>query len=513
MNRRIAIGAALVAVCALGILAAAGATPEAKVKPKKATTAKATTAKATTAKATTAKTTTAAATTTAKSPTATPLPAPNDTAWLSFGNDDQSTKGVVSAAITAATVGNLHPRWTVKLAGQVVAQPLYYQGLVYVASEGGDLLAVNASTGAVVWKKTSSVVKTPSCGTWGISATPVIDIGRHRIYVAQANGQINGYDLTSGGQIAGFPVSVVSSSVMEYVWGGLRIYGNRVLAGISSHCDEPNTNGAYATGKLVGVNLDNTTDKIFFQPVTGSGHLGGIWGYSGATVQPGGGSVFTATGNAIGTDPACKCQHDDWGYGDAIVQLDANLKVLAANNPGIPKAGDDDWGAAPALFQPQGCQPLAVAENKNGLIYVYNQNSLTSGPIWSLGIGDGASPLLDSPAWSSYEQMFYVAGARMPYDRSQPRTGEGIIAIKVGPGCTFSVAWTAPTGDGPQAPPIVVGNVVFASGSNHNVVALDAATGKQLWIDTTQGTTLGAPSEAAGTLFAPDGSTVTAFGP
>ena len=101
----------------------------------------------------------------------------------------------------------------------------------------------------------------------------------------------------------------------------------------------------------------------------------------------------------------------------------------------------------------------------------------------------------------------------MPYDRNQPRAGEGIIAIKVGAGCTFSVAWTAQTGDGPQAPPIVVGNVVFASGSNHNVVALDAATGKQLWVDTTQGTTLGAPSEAAGTLFAPDGSSVTAFGP
>ncbi len=508
MSRRIGFAALLASLCALGVLTAAGATAT-KIKPKKPTTAKTTTAKTTTAKTTTGTTTTKATTTTS----ATPLPGPNDTAWLSFGNDDQSTKGVVSSTITAATVANLHARWTVKLAGQVVAQPLYYQGLVYVASEGGDFEAVNASTGAVVWKKTSSVVKTASCGSWGISSTPVIDIGRHRIYVAQANGQINSYDLTSGGQIAGFPTTVVSSSAMEYVWGGLRIFGNRLLVGISSHCDEPNATGAYATGKLVGVNLDNTNDKIFFQPVTGSGHLGGIWGYTGAAVQPGGGSVFTATGNAIGTDPVCKCQHDDWGYGDAIVQLDSNLKVLAANNPGVPKAGDDDWGAAPALFQPQGCQPLAVAENKNGLIYVYNQNSIASGPIWSLGVGDGQSPLLDSPAWSSYEQMFYVAGARMPYDRNQPRAGEGIIAIKVGAGCTFSVAWTAQTGDGPQAPPIVVGNVVFASGSNHNVVALDAATGKQLWVDTTQGTTLGAPSEAAGTLFAPDGSSVTAFGP
>ncbi len=497
-------------VCLLAFTAGfAAATPPKHAPAKKKTT----TTKTTTAKTTTAKTTTKATTTTTAAPK---LPAPNDSAWLSFGHDDQITKQVVSGSITNATVANLKQRWSFKLLGTIVAQPLYYNGTVYAASEGGDIVAINAQTGKQIWRKTTSTFTTATCGTWGVSSTPVIDTVRNRIYVASANGQINAFDLTTGGQQPGFPVTVVRSSAMEYIWGGLRLNGNNVLVGVSSHCDEPNpANGGYATGKLAAINVVDSpgTQTAVFQPVPGAGHLGGIWGYGGVAISPDRQSFYTGTGNAIGTDPACKCQHDDWGYGDSIVQLSSSLAVVGSSNPGVPKSGDDDWGAAPALFQPNGCQPLAVASNKDGVVYVYNQGAVSAGPIWTLAVGDGQSPLLDGPAWSPVESMFYIAGARMPYDRNQPRTGEGIVAVKVSAGCKFSVAWTAPTGDGPQSPPIVVGNVVFASGSNHDVVALDALTGKELWRDHTTGNTLGPPSEAAGTLFAPDGSNLVAWGP
>ena len=448
--------------------------------------------------------------------TATPkLPAPNDTAWISFGHDDQITKQVVSGSITNATVGTLHQLWSFKLGGMIVAQPLYYNGIVYAASEAGDIVAVNAQTGKQVWRKTTSTFTSASCGTWGVSSTPVIDTTRNRIYVVGGNGQLNALDLSTGGQQPNFPVSVVRSQVMEYVWGGLRLFGNNVLVGVSSHCDEPNAAGGYATGKLAAINVVDSpgSQTAVFQPVPGAGHLGGIWGYGGVSIALGGQAIYDGIGNATGTDPACKCQHDDWGYGDSIVQLSPSLTVVGSSDPGVPKSGDDDWGAAPALFQPLGCQPLAVASNKDGVVYVYNQNAIAAGPIWTLAVGDGVSPLLDGPAWSPVENMFYISGARMPFDRNQPRAGEGIVAVKVGAGCKFSVAWTAATGDGPQSPPIVVGNVVFASGGNHDVVALDALTGKELWRDNTSGSTLGSPSEAAGTLFATDGSNLVAFGP
>jgi len=463
--------------------------------------------------ATTARTTTAARAAAAADP---PLPAPDDTWWLSFGHDDQLTKEVVSGAITPATVAHLHVLWRVPLAGSLVAQPLYDDGVVYAASEGGDVVAVDARTGQQLWRQQTPVVKTSACGSWGISSTPAIDRFRNRIYVAGANGRIYAYDLTTGGLQPGFPIRVVRSPAMEYVWGALRLLGTDVLVGVASHCDEPNAQGAFATGRLAAYDVvdDPGAQTAVFQPVPGPGHLGGIWGYGGVAISPDGSSLYTGVGNATGTDPACQCEHDDWGYGDSLVQLSASsLAVQGSNDPGIPTHDDDDWGAAPALFDPPGCPPLAVASNKDGLVYVYKQGALNAGPIWALGIGDGTSPLLDGPAWSPFTRMFYVAGARMPFDRSKPRTGEGIVAIKVGPGCTFSVAWTAQTGDGPQAPPIVVGDVVFASGGSGGVVALDAETGKELWSAQTSGPTYAPPSEAAGMLFAPDGSALVAWGP
>jgi hypothetical protein len=43
--------------------------------------------------------------------------------------------------------------------------------------------------------------------------------------------------------------------------------------------------------------------------------------------------------------------------------------VLAWNRPeGIPSVEDNDFGAAPLLFQPPGCPPLAAANAKNGRV-------------------------------------------------------------------------------------------------------------------------------------------------
>jgi outer membrane protein assembly factor BamB len=450
-------------------------------------------------------------------------PVANDRQWLEFGHDDQSTKQVVSRAITSKNVGRLRQRWSVSLDGVLVAEPLYFDGMVYAASEGGDIVAIDARSGTPVWKQTTPISKElyPDCGNWGVSATPVIDPATNRIYVAAADGLLYAYDLDGGTVEPGFPFSVVDDPSIGYVWGALRLLGPNILVGISSHCDEPNDAGEFVTGGLAAYDVARNVGRqtAFFQTVPVAQHLGGVWGFSGATVTTSGRSVFTGVGNAAGTDPDCSCDHEDWGYGDSLVRLSSSLDVSASNDPGIPANGaDDDWGAAPVLFTPKGCSPLAAAANKDGYIYVYKQNALGAGPIWKLGVGVGEPPLLDSPAWSPSTRMFYAAGARMPYDRRKAQTGAGIVAVKVSTRCKFSVAWTAQTGDGSgdygaQPPPIVVGDVVFASGGSSDVLALNAKTGKQLWVADTLGNTLASPSEAAGTLFTADGNNVVAWSP
>src|SRR5205823_3125537 len=48
----------------------------------------------------------------------------------------------------------------------------------------------------------------------------------------------------------------------------------------------------------------------------------------------------------------------------------------------------------------------------------------------------------------------------------------------------LQVAWTYDSGEGPggtQCQPLVAGGVLYAVTPNHKIVALDAATGKQIW--------------------------------
>lgn len=438
-----------------------------------------------------------------------------DAEWLSFGHDDQLTKAVESARIRASTVATLHQLWRLQLRGVVVSSPLFARGVVYATSEAGDVVAALAGSGTILWQRTLHVMSFPGCGSWGISSTPALDLSRGLLYVVGAGGKLHALSISTGREAPGFPVVVTSIPDEEYVWGGLRILGNRLLVPVGSYCDAPDANNALATGRLLSVNLDDPSDVRTFQTVEGPGHLGSIWGYSGTSIEPDGSAIYTGVGNSAAVDPSCGCVLDNLGYGDHVVKLRPDLTVVDSNDPGVPNNGaDDDFGAAPLLIQPAGCPPLAIAANKDGYLYAWNRQDIAAGPVASLGIGDpGGSPFLDSPAWSESRRMLYVAGTRAPANWSVPRLGEGVTAIHIDDACHFDIAWTAPTGGGPQSPPIVVNDVVFASGGDSDVVGLDAATGRELWRAKTSGPTFAPPIEAAGTLFAPDGNALVAWSP
>src|SRR5690348_1076586 len=51
----------------------------------------------------------------------------------------------------------------------------------------------------------------------------------------------------------------------------------------------------------------------------------------------------------------------------------------------------------------------------------------------------------------------------------------------------LKIAWTYPTGDGNKYSfnPVVVGNMMYVLAKNNSIVALDATTGKELWVHET----------------------------
>jgi outer membrane protein assembly factor BamB len=460
--------------------------------------------------------------------------------WPRYGGDAQLTNDVpadAAGAIDAANAARIHARWTTALDGPVIASPLFAEGsvvpgardgVVYTVTQAGSVYALSALDGTVLWQRSlGTVLSTCDEGqagvdaTYGIVSTGVIDRSRGLLYVIGATGLLYALDLATGETAPGWPVQVVSDTSGELVWGGLTMAGNDLYVPVASYCDVPGLDGQLADGRLVAVDLDTAAVTNTFDVVPGPGNMGGIWGFGGVSVDPLTGDLWTATGNSWVYDPGCDCIREDIGYGEAVVQLDPSLGVVAADRPpGVPgDYQDDDFGSTPLLFQPPGCPPLAAAQSKDGFVYVWQRDSLADGPIWSFRAGpdDLANPFIGEPSYSPELNTLSIADARAYDDTGAITHFDAVESFAVGPGCALpdEPTWTAPdVGAGPKPPPLVVGDVVFVAGGDEpGLFALDAGSGTVLWSAELAGSAYAPPAFANGQVIAADTSgTVTAFG-
>ena len=426
-------------------------------------------------------------------------------AWTAYGHDAQLTNWVASSAIRAATAPRLGLTWRRRLDGWIVASPLAApvggRRLVFAATEAGSIYALAADTGAVVWRRAFGAVDTGACGPWGFSSTGAIDTRRSRLYAIGADGLLRGLDLATGADAPGFPLRLVERTRTEYVWGGLRVVGDRLYVPVASYCDVPDEQGVGAEGRLLAVGLDDAHATATFDPVPGYGNLGGMWGWGGVSAEPDGSVVYTATGNSYVYSEACACFRDDAGFGDSVVALTPDLgSVLASNRPdSVPPTGDEDFGAAPLLFRPPGCPPLAAANNKWGGLYVWDRTRLEAGPLQTLALGDGKSPFVGAP---SYDQ------ARRTIVETQVVTSAGaygLVALRAGADCRFAPVWRATFGSGSQPPPLLVADVVVAAGgASGGFAAFNAANGRLRWRYETTASTLSPLIAAGGTILGGD---------
>lgn len=116
----------------------------------------------------------------------------------------------------------------------------------------------------------------------------------------------------------------------------------------------------------------------------------GIWGYGGASItdatNPSGSLVFAGVGNNLSNSETAD-------FGDAIIALPAppgsgTWSPLASWAPRISGFPDFDLGATPTLFTPpntSNCMKnLAAVGHKNGQFFVFDQNNLGQGPLFTI---------------------------------------------------------------------------------------------------------------------------------
>ncbi len=404
----------------------------------------------------------------------------------------------------ADNVGRLGQIWSTDVGAVVAASPVLASDvsvdgttldLLYIATEHGDLYALDAATGRVVWQRNLGS-QLAACGdmpdgVFGITDTPFVDRTTQSLFVVGGDGNLYALDLATGTTRAGWPVTITSDPAHEHVWSAITFAGGALYVETASYCD---LTPYY--GRVVKIDLPTpsvvATWYVTSSPGAGPGG-GGIWGWGGASVDASG-DLYVATGNATTTP-------ESYGYAERVVRLSTALEVQASNYPGLI-GFDLDFGSTPVSYQAPGCPGQIVVENKLGLVFVYQRDAIASGPTQRVEIGNGQ--LIGVPAYDSTTRMVYVSNST---DLSGGEYRHGLVAFSVGADCQLHLAWQQPQGvNGAvvSSPTVANGVVYYGNGPGNELFALSGDSGAVLWQSgsTIEGAIYAPPIVVNGRLYA-----------
>jgi outer membrane protein assembly factor BamB len=396
--------------------------------------------------------------------------------WATWGNGaDRRGENPSESVISPDNVPSLTQKWAVDLGGAINAAPILVHDvdvrgtptdLLYTGTEDGTVYAVSTN-GTIVWSRDVGSVLL-GCffpnGIHGVSASVVFDRARNRVYTVGGDGNVYALDASTGSVADGWPIRLTSAPSREMVWGAPTLVGNHLYYEVASHCDR-----RPYRGRIVDIDPRTHTIVHTFYVSADGADGGGIWGWGGASVDTATGDVYIGSGNSFDTP-------ENAPYADSVVRLSSSLEVESYDTP-VLGISDDDIGSTPVLFQKSGCPAQLAVMQKNGSLYLYDRDSLASGPRQRVAYG--APPLIGNVAYSNATQMLYAVNN---HDSTNGKYVQGVTGFSFDANCELQLAWQTSLPVSGATAPIVANGVVYAAGGTANkVYALRATDGRLLW--------------------------------
>lgn len=458
--------------------------------------------------------------------------------WLTDGGDIERTAWQKNEHIlSTSSVKNMKLLWKTKLDNEprqmhnllpalIASNVTTASGpkqIVLVTGVTDNLYALDAETGALLWKHHFQTEWTPPAGggrsagvlcPGGITATPVIGPtdtpGKYIVYAAAWDGTLRRLDLATGNEIAP-PAKFMPPNGKPYA---LNLRNNVIYTHTAQGCGG-NPNMVYI--------YDLATDKVGSWGPAG----GGMWGRTGPAISSNG-TLYTGTG-----DGPWNPENGIYGNGIIGVQQDPVTKAgklvdyYGPSNAEWLWKRDLDMQVTPAIFKYKG-KELMIDAGKECRVYLMDTESI--------GGDDHRTPLYRTPLICNEEVNFASAGiwgsmatwedskgtrwALTPFwgpKHSQFKAPLEYGPVKYGAIAAFKVeekadkwmltpAWISRDMNHAE-PPVIANGVIFAygsgedtdqakfdiglaynradyriKGSTHAILyALDAQTGKELW--------------------------------
>jgi polyvinyl alcohol dehydrogenase (cytochrome) len=451
--------------------------------------------------------------------------------WPMFGQNASNTANAsAETAISTKTVSELKTKWTFTTGGDVSARAAVVNGVAYFPDWAGNLFAVNASTGKLVWSHQFSDYGL-AAGTVSRTSPAVVDgivyVGTQYVAPASATapqpptGWLLAIDAGSGKLI--WKVQPDTSNPFPVITGSPVVAFGIVYVGMTS--DEEFAAAEVPGYKCCSVRSSVVAVDAFFglklwQTFTvPTGYTGGaVWG-SNPVVDLLRGSVFIGTGNnySVPTDPAyvecvakggteasCLSPND---HADSIIALNMftgqvkwATRLMTWSQTGVV-SGSDSWNVSCSFGSSPG---VGNCPAESGL------TPPTAGPDFDFGSSPneityqtgGSGPLGLFPNTKTIIGAGQKSGIYYALD---PDTGAELWHTQVGPGSSLGgIEWGSAT-DGTNIY-VAISNlygIPYAGGSAGSFAALNPATGAIVWqkADPNGAIDLGPMAAANGVVF------------
>lgn len=478
------------------------------------------------------------------------------TNWLNHGGDITNRRYAAGEfKISPKTAPNLRLRWKFFAGNDITATPAVYKGVLYFPSWNGNLYAVNAYNGALIWKQNLTEL-TGMSGT-GVTvnvtvsrSTPAIAhdlliVGIYGPAVVIAVKRVDG-SLVWSTKLDPRPLALITQSGTVYL-------GNFFIGVSSLEVTLPASQCCSFRGSLS--KLDVRTGKILWQTYTIPDNGGRLDGYSGAAIWGSSpaidiirNAVYVGTGqlyNAPADVLECQRQQNNQtnaSQPDQCIDPDVHFDSLLAfdirtgaikwatqlggydvfyfvclvpNNPDCPEGPnlDADFGEAPMLLTiiaNRTVRDVVVAVQKSGFAWALDRND--GSIVWFKKAGPGG--LEGGGVWgaategkrvytnivNSYNLNFTLSPS------NQTTTSGAYVALEANSG---QILWSIadPANDALNGPVTIANGVLFGGSvaPQGPFYAIDAASGRVLWSYNTNATVYGGAAVSYGCAYVGSG--------
>lgn len=372
--------------------------------------------------------------------------------WLTWGGDAERTGWNRSETmLSKQNVSRLGLKWTAQIDKEVsieiesgnsmLTTPLVAQGVrtpqgvkpvVYTLSASNTLAALDAATGAQIWRRTfDNTVEPRAVANWictnTSTATPVIDKAKSILYMIAADGRLHGVDLATGAAKMIPPPEFVTPFSRNW---SLNLVDGVLYTTVGRGCGNGPVPGAPApppgalrgggapasapvAAHMIAMDLNNPAHPIarFF---TSTARPNGAWSRAGLAWAHD--SVFVQTADGV-WDP----KNGLWGQ--TLLRLaPRTLEVLdyfTPSNLEILNANDLDYGSGGTLGFTYRNRQLVVSAGKDGTVYLLDAKSLGGAahrtPMFSLKAGNDELNYASTGVWGAPATFVNARNERWVY--------------------------------------------------------------------------------------------------